>query len=78
MSKDRKLVAKGTPRNRKLILVDDKKDKNRFLTYTSKSKAEAAFSNGLWFSTYKLEPEYKNYTENDLEAVECKMLLQCI
>jgi len=34
MSKDRKFVAKGVPRNRHLVSVDED-DNHRFLTYTS-------------------------------------------
>ena len=65
MSKDREYVAKGTPRNRCLIRVDDVKDKKRYLTYTSKGRAEAGFSNGLGFYGPRVE----------LEAVECQMVL---
>ena len=66
MSTDRKKVAKGTPRNRCLINVDDKKDKKRYLTYSSKRMAEAAFGNGLGF--------YNN--QDNLEAVECEMVIK--
>ena len=43
MSKDKRLIAKGTPRNRKLVKIDDEKDNKRYLTYSSKAKAESAF-----------------------------------
>ena len=69
MSKDRQYVAKGTPRNRYLIRLDNVKDKKRYLTYTSRGKAEAAFSNGLGF--------YSN-PGVELEAVGCQMILQTI
>lgn len=63
MSKDRKVIAKGTPRNRELISVDAKKDKKRFLTYSSKGKAEAGFRDSFFYGAGK-------YTREDLEAVE--------
>lgn len=50
MSKDRKWVAKGTPRSRYLIPVDDAKDTKRLLTYSSKSKAENAFHTDGFYS----------------------------
>lgn len=43
MSKNRTLVAKGTPRNRELVRVDNLKDTKRYLTYSSKGKAESGF-----------------------------------
>ena len=67
MSKDRQYVAKGTPRNRRLVKTDDPKDKKRFLTYSSEGMARAGFSSGLGF-----------YGPNDLEleAVECEMVIK--
>ena len=44
MTKDRKKIAKGVPRSRCLCSVDDVEDKQRFLTYTTKEKAESAFT----------------------------------
>ena len=44
MTKDRKYIAKGTPRNREMVAVQDlDKDKKRFLTYNSKKIAENGF-----------------------------------
>ncbi len=74
MSKDRLVVAKGTPRNRELIRVDDIKDKKRFLTYNSKGMAESGFRNSF-FSQFRLDLE-KDYTVEDLEAVEVEMILK--
>lgn len=74
MSKDRKVVAKGTPRNRELIAVDDKKDKKRFLTYSSKGKAEAGFRDSFFYQ-YKLKSE-KQYTTADLEAVRIEVSMK--
>lgn len=50
MSKCGKVIAKGTPRNRCLVLVNDKNNK-RLLTYPSKKVAENAFKLS-WFYNY--------------------------
>lgn len=73
MSKDRQHIAKGTPRNRYLIKLDDKKDKKRFLTYSSKGKAESAYSGGLGFYG-------QGYGDNEIkvEPVEVEMILTTI
>lgn len=47
MSKDRKMIAVGVPRNRKIILVDDlisEKSKNRILTYKAEARAKSAMT----------------------------------
>ena len=68
VSKDRKVIAKGVPRNRYLISIDDKNDKKRILTYASKGKAEAGFKDSYF---YQDETKLgKHYSESDLEAVE--------
>ena len=75
MSKDRKWIACGTPRNRELRLIEDLGN-IRILTYKSKGVAESGFKNH-WFSTYNhnrgenghIEPP----KENDLEAVKMKV-----
>ena len=76
MTKCRKYIAKGTVRNRVLISVDNH-DKKRFLTYSSKKKAESAMSCG--FSTYKLKDFPYNVhnlkPKEYLDAVECQMIL---
>lgn len=52
MDKNRKVIAKGSPRNRHLVFLDDKKDKKRFLTYTSEAIARVAYENsGFYFKT---------------------------
>lgn len=82
MTKCRKYVAKGTPRNRCLVSIDNKKDKKRFLTYSSHGMAESAFkTNG--FSTYGIKDfPYNNGYMSDrssyLEAVECEMTLSIL
>jgi hypothetical protein len=82
MTKCRKFIAKGTPRNRELISVDDKKDKKRFLTYSSKGMAESAFKTS-GFSTWRCkEFPYDNSFGSDrteyLEAVECSLVLNVL
>lgn len=82
MSKCRKYVAKGTPRNRELISIDNKKDKKRFLTYSSKGMAESAF-NTSGFSTWRIKDfpydnSYKSDRSTYLEAVKCELLLNIL
>ena len=82
MTKCRKFIAKGTPRNRELISVDDKKDKKRFLTYSSKGMAESAFKTS-GFSTWRAKDfPYDNSFGADrteyLEAVECSLVLNVL
>lgn len=80
MSKDRKVIAKGTPRNRYLVHLFDTKNRLRYLTYTSKAMAESAFKNNFFYyrdeSGSRLAPCPCPYTENDLEAVEAKFILE--
>lgn len=76
MSKDRKVIGKGTPRNRELILVSDTKDKKRLLTYSSKGMAEAGFKYSF-FSQWRLK-EQKSYTLEDMEAVQIEMSIKII
>ena len=82
MTKCRKFIAKGTTRNRELISVDDKKDKKRFLTYSSKGMAESAFKTS-GFSTWRIEDfPYDDSFGADrteyLEAVECSLVLNVL
>ena len=67
VSKDRKLIAKGVPRDRHLVLIDDEDDSKRILTYASKKKAENAFKSSFFYQSHGLEKRYK---EDELEAVE--------
>lgn len=78
MSKDRQFVAKGTPRKRHLIRIDDKKDKKRFLTYNSKGKAESAFKNcGFYGQTQMLYCEtFDHDLTRFLDAVPCSMVIE--
>ena len=61
MTKDRKKIAKGTPRNRELIDIDNKNDKKRYLTYTSENTAKRGYT-GVWFAGAH------DYSEEDMEA----------
>lgn len=75
MSKDRKLIAKGSPRNRYLIPVEELfNDRKKFLTYSSKGVAEAAFKNHGFYGGY---PYGTDLTEV-LEAVECHLKLETL
>jgi len=76
MSKDKKVVGKGTPRNRELILVSDVKDKKRLLTYSSKGMAESGFRNSF-FSQWRLK-EQKTYTVDDMEGVEVNLTVTTV
>ena len=74
MSKDRKVIAKGTPRNRELVFTDDLKDKKRLLTYSSKGMAESGFTKSFFYQ-YKIGTKY---TSDDLEAVQVEMSIKTI
>ena len=73
VSKDRKVIAKGVPRDRYLVAIDDTKDKKRILTYASKGKAETAFRNSFFYKGYHGE---EKYTPDDLEAVEATLSIR--
>lgn len=73
VSKDRKVIAKGVPRERYLVEIDNNFDKKRILTYASKKKAEAGFKNSFFYQNAGLS---KHYTEDDLEAVEATLCLK--
>lgn len=65
MSKDRKKIAKGVPRNRYLVDVDDTTDKKRILTYSSEKIAYGNSHNGVGF--------YGMVDENLLEPVKVEI-----
>lgn len=69
MTKDGKKIAKGVPRNRHLIDVDDKTDKKRILTYGSKAKAEAGFTVSGFYGGY-------DYCKDDYEVVEAEFIIK--
>lgn len=79
MSKDRTIIARGTPRNRCLVLVDDPKNTQRLITYSSKAKAIAGFRDSGFYNMgllpgYRLGKPLSEY----LEAVECELLLTSV
>ena len=69
VSKDRKVIAKGVPRSRELVLLGNTKDKQRILTYGSKKKAENGFLLN-WFYAYS---DISEYTPEDMEAIEVEI-----
>ncbi len=74
MSKDRNLIAKGIPRDRKLIRVYDKEDKSRYLTYSTKRKAESGFKSCGFYNMNLIEGWERGKKLSDfLEAVECEI-----
>jgi hypothetical protein len=75
MSKDRKYVAKGTPRNRYMISTEDRKCKKRYITYSSKGMAEAGFKcSGFYGDVKPIGTDPVDY----YEAVECEMTLNLL
>jgi len=59
MDKNRKIIAKGTPRNRYLVTLEEEDNSERYLTYTSKKKAEAGFKCSWFFTTEAVEEVFK-------------------
>jgi len=77
MSKDRTFVAKGTPRNRHLVRWDDPKDKKRFLTYTTKGKAESGFKVSGFYGMGSINGfKYGDDLSNYLEPVEVVITME--
>lgn len=66
MTKDRLYIAKGVPRDRWIIPVNDKDDSKRVLTYSSKKKAESAFKHHGFYCGH----------DKDLEVVECLLTIK--
>lgn len=71
MDKERTVIAKGVPRDRHLVLVNDVKDKKRILFYTSYNMAKNGYSTGFYSSGL---PKYWN--EYDLEPVEVEVIIK--
>jgi len=79
MSKDRTLIAKGTPRNRCLVRVVDEKDQKRLLTYNSKGRAESAFKISGFYGEQNLPNyEYSKPLSEYLEAVEVSFKVEIL
>lgn len=76
MSTDRKWIAKGVPRSRYLVEMEDKKDKKRIITYCSEKKA----INGYELSGFYLKTTEKtrNMNQKDikLEAIKAKLIIE--
>jgi hypothetical protein len=72
MSKDRTVIAKGVPRNRYLIKVDDEKDNKRILVYQSELRAKKAFMDD-WFYAGK---GTEKIGREDLEAVKVTEIIE--
>lgn len=63
LSKDRKMIARGVPRNRYICCLDEK-TKKRILTYSSKGVAESGFkNNGFYLSDAAKKYIKENYPE---------------
>lgn len=52
MDRDRTVIAKGVPRNRYLIPVDDVKDKKRILYYGSKGRAISGYTSSGFYNNF--------------------------
>ena len=79
MSKDRQYIARGTPRNRYLVRTDDDKNIMRYLTYSTKGKAEAGFKVSGFYGQNILTGSYGiDDLSPWLEAVEVRMLIETI
>lgn len=68
MSKDRKVIAKGSPRNRHLVKLDDTKDKKRILYYDNKKVAINAYTACGFFIPSDVDITHENRCEK-LEPV---------
>ena len=69
MSKDRKYIAKGVPRDRWIIKVDDMKDKKRIMYYTTKNKAQDAIDSSGFYG-------WLTKSKEDLEPVEVTITIE--
>lgn len=80
MDKNRNWIAKGVPRNRSLVRIDDQVNKERLLTYQSKGKATAGFKASGFYNQsavaeeYGLAPSWSGGGQY-LEAVEVELVL---
>ena len=85
MSKDRKWIAKGTPRNRELVPLD-KKSKQRSLTYSSTKRAENALTRDGFGNEHRMVESMGEKADNHwavaklrrhyLEAVKARMIIE--
>jgi hypothetical protein len=73
ISKDRRFIAKGVPRNRWLVPIDEKTN-DRILLYSTEKKAKDAFMSNWFFTT----DESKHLKPEDLEAVKVQITYEAI
>ena len=88
-SKDRRLIAKGVPRNRYLCMIDGKEEK-RILSYISKGRAESGFKHSGFYHGEGVDEYMKSkgyntkdtwyenrddFYDNELEAIKCTVSL---
>ena len=71
MDKNRTLIAKGVPRNRYLVMVDDINDKKRILYYDSFNKAKSAYECSGFYK-FGIDRDYKY----ELEPVKVKITIE--
>ena len=82
MDKKRRVIAKGIPRHRWLIRLDDFKDKKQILFYDTRKKDEAAFTDYGFYGNFDPEKKSKNehgfdvFGQYDLEAVRVRMVIK--
>lgn len=78
MDKTRKIIAKGVPRDRHLIFLDDPKDSKRIITYTSQKRAEAVAS-GFYIKENvrpHLREIYGETRQPKMDAVKAKIIIE--
>ena len=82
MDKKRTVIAKGNVRDRHLVRLDNEKCKKRYLTYSTKNKAEASFSGKFGYNGSDLVDGMSSSIWEDrskfLEAVECEMVINVL
>lgn len=75
MTKDRKYIARGTPRDRYLVPI--KNDAKRLLTYNSKGKAESGFKVSGFYGQHELLKKFGlGNIQQLVEAVEVEMIIR--
>lgn len=73
MDKGRRVIAKGVPRNRQLIPLNDTEDQQRILDYTTKSRAVAGFTGCGFYNNHDPDNGDKSY---ELEAVPVEIIIK--
>ena len=82
MDKKRTVIAKGNVRDRHLVRLDNENCKKRYLTYSTKNKAETSFSGKFGYNGSDLVDGMSSSIWEDrskfLEAVECEMVINVL